>query len=302
MKYTAPMSEQPMSEENTIITCLKKYGVLLASDIAKIEVEQHLKPKPHSDLWIVSCKKSDEPLKERYMILQDDSIGRNTRFLISQFESVMDKPYGHLVSNDGSVLDGERYAVRYNEHTYYLWHLKEKRNVRLDQWVTELFPLMSRAHAAKLVSQGKVTVNDKIQAKPGYKLRRDDQVMVDYDESELTNIPDIELPVLYEDDNVVVIDKPVGVLTHSVGAYTAEGTVATWLRHRLQDIKEPRGGIVHRLDRVTSGVMICAKTPQALVYLQKQFADRTVRKTYVAVVLGTMKLRSDHRHANRAKS
>lgn len=184
--------------------------------------------------------------------------------------------------------------------------LKQFRNMRLDQWVTKLIPQLSRSYAATLITSGKVTVNAQPQTKPGYKLRHGDSVAVDYDTAELSTIPDISLPVVYEDENCVVINKPVGVLVHSKGTLKPEATVATWLRARvgvqpasvagtdrtIQTIHNQisqRAGIVHRLDRATSGLMICAKTPAALSYLQQQFAARTVQKTYYAVVQGNMK-------------
>jgi 23S rRNA pseudouridine1911/1915/1917 synthase len=127
-------------------------------------------------------------------------------------------------------------------------------------------------------------------AKPGYRLRDNDNVEIDYDEAEQSIIPTIDLPVLYEDDDCVVIDKPAGVLTHSQGSGTPEGTVASFLRSRLKgDIIGDRAGIVHRLDRATSGVIIGAKGQTALSFLQKQFADRKVKKTYIAIVRGELK-------------
>lgn len=167
-------------------------------------------------------------------------------------------------------------------------NLEISRAQRLDQKVVELIPELSRAFAAKLVEQGKVTINGVPQIKPGYKLREGEEVAVDYDVQELAAVPDIDLPVLYEDDDCVVIYKPVGVLTHSKGAFNPEATVATWLRSRLKGLGGERGGIVHRLDRATSGVMICAKNPEALSWLQKQFATRNVKKTYAAVINGAL--------------
>jgi 23S rRNA pseudouridine1911/1915/1917 synthase len=167
-------------------------------------------------------------------------------------------------------------------------NLEISRAQRLDQKVVELIPELSRGFAVRLIEDGKVTVNGKVQLKAGYKLRAHDEVMVDYDVAELEQIPDIDLPVLYEDDDCVVIVKPVGVLSHSKGAFNPEATVATWLRSRLKGLSGERGGIVHRLDRATSGVMICAKTPEALSWLQKQFATRNVHKTYLAVVSGNL--------------
>jgi 23S rRNA pseudouridine1911/1915/1917 synthase len=169
-------------------------------------------------------------------------------------------------------------------------NLEISRAKRLDQRVVELIPELSRAFGTKLIEQGKVTVNGEPQLKAGYKLRADDMVAIDYDLSERDNIPDIKLPILYEDDDCVVINKPVGVLTHSKGEFNPEATVETWLRTRIkQPVETPRGGIVHRLDRATSGVMICAKTPDALKWLQRQFAQRRTKKTYYAVVSGIPK-------------
>lgn len=162
-------------------------------------------------------------------------------------------------------------------------------SLRLDQKVIEIFPEVSRSFATRLIENKKVTVNDKVITKPGYKLKQKDVVEVDYTSEESQQIPEIELPILYEDADCVVINKPVGVLTHSKGTFNPEATVATWLSTRLKGMEGDRAGIVHRLDRATSGVMICAKTPEALSWLQKQFAQRRTKKTYNAIVEGNLK-------------
>jgi 23S rRNA pseudouridine1911/1915/1917 synthase len=167
-------------------------------------------------------------------------------------------------------------------------NLEISRAKRLDQRVVELIPELSRAFGTKLIDQGKVTVNGIPQTKAGYKLRESDEVVVNFDLTTLADIPKIELPIIYEDDDCVVINKPVGLLTHSKGDFNPEATVETWLRSRTKVTGE-RAGIVHRLDRATSGVMICAKTPEALKWLQKQFAQRRTKKTYYAVVTGELK-------------
>jgi 23S rRNA pseudouridine1911/1915/1917 synthase len=181
-------------------------------------------------------------------------------------------------------------------------NLETSRAQRLDQKVVELLPELSRAFAAKLIERGSVKVNGEIETKAGYKLRDNDTVAVDYTPELEQVIPDIDLPVLYEDDDCVVINKPVGVLTHSKGAFNPEATVATWLRRRLAKGEwvqhsdkngNARAGIVHRLDRATSGVMICAKNPEALSKLQKQFSQRKAKKTYDAIVPGQL----PHEHA-----
>lgn len=170
--------------------------------------------------------------------------------------------------------------------------------LRLDQYVIQNQPTLSRSYAVRLIDEGKILVNGK-PSKAGFKLRDADQVIINFDEANQPKVPDIELPVLYEDDDCVVIDKPAGVLTHSKGTRNDEGTVASWLRSRINkafvDKTGPhpsvgRAGIVHRLDRATSGVMICAKTPAALANLQKQFHDRLAKKTYTAIVQGKMSI------------
>lgn len=167
-------------------------------------------------------------------------------------------------------------------------NLELSRAQRLDQYVTERLPMLSRAFAARLIEDGKVMVNGTVTLKPGYKLRPNDHVGIDYDPLDQPAIPEITIPILYEDDDCVVINKPLGILTHSKGAYNPEATVATWLRSRLEGLAGERAGIVHRLDRATSGVMICAKNAAALSWLQKQFSQRRVKKTYLAVISGQL--------------
>lgn len=177
-------------------------------------------------------------------------------------------------------------------------NLEISRAERLDQYVLRQLPQLTRTYASRLISDGKVTVNGVVQTKPGIKPKTGDVVEIDYDPAIEAEIPRIELPIIYEDDDCVVIDKPVGLLTHSKGAFNPEATVASWLRLRIAGfVKEQtedqsgnaRAGIVHRLDRATSGVMICAKTPEAMTWLQKQFSQRRVKKTYRAILTGHLK-------------
>ncbi len=156
---------------------------------------------------------------------------------------------------------------------------------RLDQLVARQHQL-SRSVAARLIEDGEVTVNGSLQRKAAYKVKDTDSIRVNLKEDQVFALA-IELPVLYEDRDCVVVNKPAGVLTHSKGAFNPEATVASWLSARLRHgMIGDRAGIVHRLDRATSGVMVCAKTPEALNWLQKQFSQRKVKKTYMAVVEG----------------
>lgn len=159
---------------------------------------------------------------------------------------------------------------------------------RLDQYALGLMPSLSRASVAKLIELGKVSVNGKPQLKPAYRVKHGDIVKLDYDPVAAVAVADIELPVIYQDRDCLVINKPAGVLSHSKGAFNPEPTVASWLKQHVTDLTGDRAGIVHRLDRATSGVMIAAKNEAAEKWLQKQFADRKVKKAYTAVVKGSL--------------
>lgn len=156
---------------------------------------------------------------------------------------------------------------------------------RLDVYVHEHLPEVSRGFVQRLTEQGRVKVNGVIE-KTGHKLRHHEKITVDFNPVELNEIPDIKLPIVYEDDDCIVINKPTGVLTHSKGVFNPEATVATFIKSKQKDLEGERAGIVHRLDRATSGVIICAKNSDALSWLQKQFSSRKVKKTYLAVVSG----------------
>ncbi len=158
---------------------------------------------------------------------------------------------------------------------------------RLDAFLVQQLPEISRASVQKLLKDGKITVNGESQ-KSGYTLKYGDKIVIDDEVLETAIIPDIQLEILYEDDDCLVINKPEGVLTHSKGAFNPEATVATFVQQHSEMVDGERSGIVHRLDRATSGVMICAKTPEALSWLQKQFSQRKVKKTYIALIRGEL--------------
>jgi 23S rRNA pseudouridine1911/1915/1917 synthase len=155
---------------------------------------------------------------------------------------------------------------------------------RTDVFVAENFPDFSRSSLKSLFGQKLVKVNSKTE-EPGDKLKKGDLVSVDV--STLNHNPqELDLPVIYEDNDVIVVDKPSGVLTHSKGALNTEATFASFLKPRITDnsLTGNRAGVAHRLDRLTSGVIIGARTLGALKHLQKQFSTRKAAKTYLAVV------------------
>ena len=155
---------------------------------------------------------------------------------------------------------------------------------RIDAYLARVAPEHSRSFWQKMAEQNALLVNGK-RVKPSYAIVAGDVVSVEVPEA-----PDFStetLPVLYEDADMVVVNKPAGMLTHAKGPVSDEFTVADFIRPQTTDgVDTNRPGIVHRLDRGTSGVIAAARTAEAKRWLQKQFATRKVKKTYIALVHG----------------
>lgn len=173
----------------------------------------------------------------------------------------------------------------------------EAAGTRLDQWLSAQFPDASRVRVQQLIAQSKVLVNSRA-VKASLRLRGGEEIVVTgpVQLAPLKAIPeDIPLDVVYEDDQLAVINKPAGMTVHA-GAGKNEsgsrGTLVNALLHRFRTLSrvgdEIRPGIVHRLDKDTSGLLVVAKTEAAHRKLAGEFADRTVRKTYLALVHGWM--------------
>ncbi len=164
---------------------------------------------------------------------------------------------------------------------------------RLDVFCTTQMVGYSRSALQKAIKEGKVTVNG-TPVKSRYILKSGDDIAIDIQApiavvQDPENVPVLKIPIIYEDRDVVVIDKPAGVAVHA-GVGIVSGTIADWFKARYPDAKdvgeEGRAGIVHRLDKDTSGVMILAKNETAYIHLKNQFQMRHVRKEYLALVFG----------------
>jgi 23S rRNA pseudouridine1911/1915/1917 synthase len=175
------------------------------------------------------------------------------------------------------------------------WMVSEStRGVRLDRWVAEHCPNLSRARVQELIEEKLVLVND-APSKPAYKLRAGDRILVEAQERPpLTAEPEaIPLQILYEDDDVLVVNKPAGLVVHPAPGHW-DGTLVNGLLARAPEGPDAYGGIagvrrpgiVHRLDRDTSGLLMVAKTDDAQASLMAQLKARRVKKTYVALALG----------------
>lgn len=164
--------------------------------------------------------------------------------------------------------------------------------VRLDQAVAEACGV-SRARAQEWIAQGRVRVGERVVEKAAYRLKGEEVVVFPQEERPLVVPEDLPIPVLYEDEDLLVLNKPPGLLTHPApGVYT--GTVVNLLLARYfpqgaQEADRPeevRPGIVHRLDKDTSGVLAVAKHRGALEALAQAFRDRLVMKRYLAIAEG----------------
>lgn len=167
-----------------------------------------------------------------------------------------------------------------------------EKGARLDAYLARALSDQSRNRIARLIEGGHVTVDGR-PSKPSHRLRGGESVQVVVPPPAPADIPAeaIPLDVLYEDGDIIVVNKPAGLVVHP-GAGRRTGTLVNALLHRCPDLggigDKIRPGIVHRLDRDTSGAIVVAKTERAHRSLAGQFKDRTVEKEYLAVVAGRM--------------
>lgn len=153
-------------------------------------------------------------------------------------------------------------------------------------------PGLSRAAIQNLIKQGKVKVNGRGITKSNYKVRADDEIGLDVEEKKKVSLEaeNIPLEIVYEDDDVAVIIKPAGLVTHPAPG-NREHTLVNALLGKLEnlsDINPQRPGIVHRLDKDTSGIMLIAKNNFSHLDLIKQFSGHTIARRYIAVVQGSV--------------
>ncbi|HUD71797.1 MAG TPA: RluA family pseudouridine synthase [Dongiaceae bacterium] len=181
-------------------------------------------------------------------------------------------------------------AARADAHAGVVTLPAAARGRRLDQVLAELVPGQSRAALQRLLREGRVLVDGRA-VRPASRVRGGESVQIDLPPPRPSEVaPEaIPLAVLHEDADLIVIDKPAGMTVHP-GAGRRAGTLVAALLHHCRDLSGVGGverpGIVHRLDRETSGVLVAAKNDVAHRALASQFKARTVRKTYEAIVWG----------------
>lgn len=166
-------------------------------------------------------------------------------------------------------------------------------NKRLDSYLSEMTPDLSRSKIQNLIKSGAVKVNDTLK-KSSYSLKENDKIDFEIPETESIKIEpqNIPLEIVWEDENMLVVNKPSGMLTHPT-SIERENTLVNALLYKygdnLSDINgEFRRGILHRLDRNTSGLLMVAKNNEAHEFLAKQIKNHTITKKYHAIVKGVI--------------
>ena len=170
--------------------------------------------------------------------------------------------------------------------------------VRLDHFMVQAGPdTVSRSQIAAAIRSGRITVNG-LQVKPGHRLKGGDVVEGIIQEPRTDALPvaqEVDFDLLYEDASIIVISKPPGLVVHP-GSGNQDNTLVSGLLFRFDDLTDvgevSRPGIVHRLDKDTSGVMVIARSSSALQQLVQDFKDRRAEKEYLALVHGVLKAES----------
>ncbi len=165
---------------------------------------------------------------------------------------------------------------------------------RLDSYISDNMDKISRSFAQKLIENQQVTINGKNE-KASYKVCAGDNIQVDVPEAQGTKLKaqDIPVDVVYEDKDIIVVNKPKGMVVHPANG-NPDGTLVNAILAMCKDSLsgiggEIRPGIVHRLDKDTSGLLIIAKNNEAHVKMSKQIQDRLVTKKYIALIRGVVK-------------
>jgi 23S rRNA pseudouridine1911/1915/1917 synthase len=166
---------------------------------------------------------------------------------------------------------------------------------RLDAFLRTRYPSVSRATIQRLIEQGHITINGRA-VKPAHHPRAGEEVSVCWPEPKpmVATPQPIPLPILYEDADLLVIDKPAGLITHPGTGYEEHTLVNALLYHCAGNLSGIGGvlrpGIVHRLDKPTSGCLVVAKSDAAHMALQRQFSERSLEKIYLAITCGQVPL------------
>lgn len=223
--------------------------------------------------------------KRRYCALYDETADDDLEYLSELIAGETDSREGAFIENPG--VSFSTYGLPFKGKTVHLY-LAQADKRRLDIILAEMHPELSRSTWQKYIKAGHIQVNGVVASSPKYEIAVRDAVTINLPE-EADHSGEM-LPIIHLDDDVIIINKPTGVLSHAKGALNDEFTVADFFRRYTSvGLDTNRPGIIHRLDRDTSGVLAGVRTEAAAKLLARQFADRKVKKTYMAVLSGHLK-------------
>lgn len=271
----------PKSLSSTIITILRQFHVAGELSMQKsISQAKEQQPKALTNLISFIFERT------RYYIIFNDNADDDKELLREIIDTDGANVKGHFVANPRDEV--RTYGMPYKGKVVYLFEVAPEKR-RLDHELVDRYSDITRSTIQKYIKAGHVHVNGEVVTQPKFEVGDTDDIAMVPPEG--TDFSKNELPIIYIDDNVIVINKPIGVLTHSKGALNDEFTVADFFRrYTTNALETSRPGIVHRLDRDTSGVMIGARNDETAALLKKQFSDRGTKKQYMAVVNGVPKV------------
>ncbi len=168
-------------------------------------------------------------------------------------------------------------------------------NKRIDQVVANQYPKISRTKVNKIIKNNLLKLNGNIFNDPSAKVKLGDQIEFEnLQEDKIDLVPKkMDLKIIFEDEDIIIIDKPIGMVVHP-GAGNFENTMVNGLlyhcKNKLSGINgEDRPGIVHRIDKDTSGLLVVAKNDQAHAFIAKQFEEHTIKRSYLVFVYGILR-------------
>ncbi|MDB5186733.1 MAG: hypothetical protein JWM07_205 [Candidatus Saccharibacteria bacterium] len=263
-----------------IITVLRRFDIA-SEDNTPRNVEQVKITNTTPLSTLVSFRFS----RRNFYILIDDEALDSPEYVLEQIRTIDENVDGEILLNPQDHIT--EYALPFKGKDTYVFVAKSAKR-RLDSELADRNPGTSRSTWQKHIKAGHISVNGAVQLSPKSNITDADNIAIDTPDA--IDYSEHELPIIYLDDNVIVINKPIGVLTHAKGALNDEFTVGEFFRrYCTYNADSNRPGIVHRLDRDTSGIMIGARNEATATMLQKQFADRKTKKTYIAITVGVPK-------------
>jgi 23S rRNA pseudouridine1911/1915/1917 synthase len=260
-----------------LLAILRRFDLANEDNVPR-HIEQVVFSNPHEKNTLIAFRFN----KKQFYVLFDGEGDDDLDYILDQIRTAKTDVKGELLINPNDPI--KTYGLPFKGKEVYLFVVTSDKQ-RLDTVLAERYPDVSRNTWQKHIKAGHVSVNGEAQLSPKQDVTEADTIAVTMPDN--IDFSEHTLPILYIDDNVIVINKPVGVLTHAKGALSEEFTVAEFFRqYTTVGLDTNRPGIIHRLDRYTSGVMIGARNQETATMLQKQFADRKTKKTYIAIVDG----------------